>query len=94
MNCIFSAQKLNIPIDVCKVFPTAEDEAATGQNGLPVLGGEEGGKGIEKGMAGESVFLQQASFLTKASYVHLKRREGLLQWLMVSCLPTTSIRTR
>jgi len=62
MNSIFSAQKLKVTIDVCKIF------------------GE------------ETVFLQQAAHLTGGSYIYLERRDALLQYLMMSFLPPSSLR--
>jgi len=62
MNSIFSAQKLKITIDVCKIFGP------------------------------DSVFLQQAAYLTGGSYIYLEHREALLQYLIMSFLPTPSIR--
>jgi len=62
MNSIFSAQKLKVTIDVCKMF------------------------------GAETVFLQQAAHLTGGSYIHLERRDALLQYLVMSFLPPTAIR--
>lgn len=38
-------------------------------------------------LAGDTVFLQQASDATKGIYLQLRAPEGLLQYLMVACLP-------
>jgi len=62
MNCIFSAQKLKVTIDVCKVYGP------------------------------ETVFLQQAAHLTEGSYIHLERRDALLQYLVMSFLAPPSVR--
>ncbi|PFH53817.1 hypothetical protein AMATHDRAFT_73229 [Amanita thiersii Skay4041] len=40
----------------------------------------------------ETVFLQQAAHLTGGSYIHLERRDALLQYLIMSFLPPPSIR--
>lgn len=39
-----------------------------------------------------TVFLQQASHLTKASYYTLERRSGLLQYLLMAFLPGAAAR--
>ncbi|GAA5990475.1 hypothetical protein JCM10908_007388 [Rhodotorula pacifica] len=62
MNCIFTAQKNNIPIDVCKLH------------------------------GADAVFLQQACHLTGGAYFRLKRRAGLLQYLMMAFLPGPTAR--
>jgi len=62
MNSIFSAQKLKVTIDVCKIFGP------------------------------DTVFLQQAAHLTGGSYIYLERREALLQYLIMSFLPSPQIR--
>jgi len=41
----------------------------------------------------DSVFLQQASHLTKGTYYRIERKQGLLQYLMMSFLPPTSLRS-
>lgn len=51
MNCIFAAQKMKIPIDICK-------------------------------LAGDNVFLQQASDSTNGVYLRLTEPKGLVQYLM------------
>lgn len=56
MNTTFAAQRLRIPIDICK-------------------------------LAGDTVFLQQASDATKGVYLHLRSPQGLLQYLMMAFLP-------
>lgn len=38
-------------------------------------------------LAGDTVFLQQASDATKGIYMQLRAPEGLLQYLMMACLP-------
>ncbi|KAJ2916756.1 hypothetical protein MD484_g3611, partial [Candolleomyces efflorescens] len=40
----------------------------------------------------ETVFLQQAAHLTGGSYLHPERRDALLQYLLMTFLPTPSIR--
>lgn len=40
----------------------------------------------------DTVFLQQAAHLTKASYYRLERRSGLLQYLLMAFLPGPAIR--
>ncbi|KAA1476055.1 transcription factor Tfb4 [Dentipellis sp. KUC8613] len=62
MNAIFSAQKLKVNIDVCKVYGP------------------------------DTVFLQQAAHLTGGSYIYLERRDAFLQYLIMSFLPTPSMR--
>jgi len=62
MNSIFSAQKLKVTIDVCKMF------------------------------GADTVFLQQAAHLTGGSYIYLERRDALLQYLVMTFLPSTPIR--
>ncbi|EJD02844.1 Tfb4-domain-containing protein [Fomitiporia mediterranea MF3/22] len=62
MNSIFSAQKLKVAIDVCKIYGP------------------------------DAVFLQQAAHLTGGSYIYLERRDALLQHLLMTFLPTPSIR--
>lgn len=61
MNCIFAAQRLSIPIDICKI-------------------------------AGDTVFLQQASDATRGVYMKLEHPRGLLQYLMMAFLPDASSR--
>ncbi|MCJ1258100.1 General transcription factor IIH subunit 3 [Lignoscripta atroalba] len=61
MNCIFAAQRLSIPIDICKI-------------------------------AGDTVFLQQASDATRGTYIKLEHPQGLLQYLMMGFLPDQSSR--
>ena len=56
MNCIFACQRLQIPIDICKI-------------------------------AGDTVFLQQASDATRGTYIKLEHPRGLLQYLMMGFLP-------
>jgi len=53
MNSIFAAQRLRVPIDICKI-------------------------------AGDTVFLQQASDSTGGIYMQLQHPRALLQYLMVS----------
>jgi len=62
MNSIFSAQKLKVTIDVCKIYGP------------------------------DAVFLQQASHLTGGSYIYLDRRDAFLQHLIMTFLPSPSIR--
>ncbi|KAI0780052.1 transcription factor Tfb4 [Fomes fomentarius] len=62
MNSIFSAQKLKVTIDVCKIF------------------------------GADNVFLQQAAHLTGGAYVHVERRDALLQYMMMSFLPPPALR--
>jgi len=62
MNSIFSAQKLKVTIDVCKIF------------------------------GADTVFLQQAAHLTGGSYIYLERRDALLQYLVMTFLPSAPIR--
>ncbi|KAF8628910.1 hypothetical protein AX15_003690 [Amanita polypyramis BW_CC] len=40
----------------------------------------------------DTVFLQQAAHLTGGSYIHLERRDALLQYLIMSFLPPPSVR--
>ncbi|KAF9454037.1 Tfb4-domain-containing protein [Macrolepiota fuliginosa MF-IS2] len=40
----------------------------------------------------DTVFLQQAAHLTGGSYIHLERRDALLQYLIMAFLPPPSIR--
>lgn len=40
----------------------------------------------------ETVFLQQAAYLTGGSYVHLTQRDALLQHLIMSFLPSSAVR--
>ncbi|KAJ3518107.1 hypothetical protein NMY22_g13824 [Coprinellus aureogranulatus] len=40
----------------------------------------------------ETVFLQQAAHLTGGSYLHLERRDALLQYLLMTFLPPPSLR--
>ncbi|MCJ1229526.1 RNA polymerase II transcription factor B subunit 4 [Toensbergia leucococca] len=61
MNCIFAAQNLSIPIDICKI-------------------------------AGDTVFLQQASDATRGTYIKLEHPQGLLQYLMMGFLPDQTSR--
>ncbi|KAG8527717.1 uncharacterized protein KY384_007871 [Bacidia gigantensis] len=61
MNTIFACQRLNIPIDICKI-------------------------------AGDTVFLQQASDSTKGTYIKLEHPKGLLQYLMMAFLPDQTAR--
>ena len=61
MNTIFACQRLNIPIDICKI-------------------------------AGDTVFLQQASDATKGTYIKLERPQGLLQYLMMGFMPDRTAR--
>ncbi|KIM69186.1 hypothetical protein SCLCIDRAFT_13298 [Scleroderma citrinum Foug A] len=62
MNAIFSAQKLKVTIDVCKIYGP------------------------------DTVFLQQAAHLTNGSYIYLEQRDALLQYLIMSFLPSPSVR--
>ncbi|KAH7339569.1 transcription factor Tfb4 [Rhizoctonia solani] len=62
MNCIFSAQKLRVPIDVCRVFGT------------------------------DTIFLQQAAYLTGGCYLNLDSGSSLLQSLTMCFLPSASLR--
>ncbi|KAF8705911.1 Transcription factor Tfb4, partial [Rhizoctonia solani] len=62
MNCIFSAQKLRVPIDVCRVFGP------------------------------DTIFLQQASYLTRGCYLNLDSGSSLLQSLTMCFLPSASLR--
>ncbi|KAL5528551.1 TFB4 [Sanghuangporus sanghuang] len=62
MNSIFSAQKLKVAIDVCKIYGP------------------------------DAVFLQQAAHLTGGSYIYLERRDAFLQHLLMTFLPTPSMR--
>ncbi|CED85567.1 RNA polymerase II transcription initiation/nucleotide excision repair factor TFIIH, subunit TFB4 [Phaffia rhodozyma] len=62
MNCIFSAQKARIMIDVCKV---------TGS---------------------DAIFLQQAAHLTGGIYLRTPKRTALLQYLMMTFLPSRPLR--
>ncbi|KAI0775718.1 transcription factor Tfb4 [Trametes elegans] len=62
MNSIFSAQKLKVTIDVCKIF------------------------------GAENVFLQQAAHLTGGAYIRVEKLDALLQYMMMSFLPTPAIR--
>ncbi|KAG8981538.1 RNA polymerase II transcription factor B subunit 4 [Tulasnella sp. JGI-2019a] len=39
----------------------------------------------------DTVFLQQASYLTGGSYIHMERRDALLQYLMMCFLPPSSL---
>jgi transcription initiation factor TFIIH subunit 3 len=43
-------------------------------------------------LAGDTVFLQQASDATKGTYMHLRNPQGLLQYLMVAFLPDQAAR--
>ncbi|MCJ1305326.1 RNA polymerase II transcription factor B subunit 4 [Hypocenomyce scalaris] len=61
MNCIFACQRLQIPIDICKI-------------------------------AGDTVFLQQASDATRGTYIKLEHPRGLLQYLMMGFLPDQTSR--
>ncbi|CAD6502520.1 BgTH12-05112 [Blumeria graminis f. sp. triticale] len=61
MNTTFAAQRLKVPIDICK-------------------------------LAGDTIFLQQASDATKGIYIHLRSPQGLLQYLMMAFLPDQSSR--
>ncbi|KAJ1304534.1 hypothetical protein OPQ81_005675 [Rhizoctonia solani] len=62
MNCIFSAQKLRVPIDVCRVFGP------------------------------DTIFLQQAAYLTGGCYLNLDSGSSLLQSLTMCFLPSASLR--
>ncbi|KAG8690182.1 RNA polymerase II transcription factor B subunit 4 [Ceratobasidium sp. 423] len=62
MNCIFSAQKLRVPIDVCRVFGP------------------------------DTIFLQQAVYLTGGCYLNLDSGSSLLQALTMCFLPSASLR--
>ncbi|KAG8733064.1 RNA polymerase II transcription factor B subunit 4 [Ceratobasidium sp. 428] len=62
MNSIFSAQKLRVPIDVCKVFGP------------------------------DTIFLQQAAYLTGGCYLNLDSSTSLLQSLTMCFLPAASLR--
>ncbi|KAF8608776.1 transcription factor Tfb4 [Ceratobasidium sp. AG-I] len=62
MNSIFSAQKLRVPIDVCKVFGP------------------------------DTIFLQQAAYLTGGCYLNLDSNTSLLQCLTMCFLPSASLR--
>ncbi|KAG9123742.1 RNA polymerase II transcription factor B subunit 4 [Ceratobasidium sp. 392] len=62
MNSIFSAQKLRVPIDVCKVFGP------------------------------DTIFLQQAAYLTGGCYLNLDASISLLQSLTMCFLPAASLR--
>ncbi|KAF8588680.1 transcription factor Tfb4 [Ramaria rubella] len=62
MNSIFSAQKLKVTIDVCKLYGP------------------------------DTVFLQQAAHLTGGSYLYLKQKEALLQYLIMTFLPPPKLR--
>lgn len=61
MNCTFAAQRLRIPIDICK-------------------------------LAGDTVFLQQASYSTKGIYMQIRSPQAFLQYLMMVFLPDLSSR--
>ncbi|RKF81105.1 General transcription and DNA repair factor IIH subunit tfb4 [Golovinomyces cichoracearum] len=61
MNITFAAQRLKVPIDICK-------------------------------LAGDTVFLQQASDATKGIYMHLRSPQGFLQYLMMAFLPDLASR--
>ncbi|CAE7146001.1 unnamed protein product [Rhizoctonia solani] len=64
MNCIFSAQKLRVPIDVCRVFGS------------------------------DTIFLQQAAYLTGGCYLNLDSGSSLIQSLtlhLVDVLPPFGI---
>ncbi|QRV94192.1 transcription factor TFIIH complex subunit Tfb4 [Ceratobasidium sp. AG-Ba] len=63
MNSIFSAQKLRVPIDVCKVFGP------------------------------DTIFLQQAAYLTGGCYLNLDANTSLLQSLTMCFLPAASLRS-
>lgn len=39
----------------------------------------------------DSVFLQQAAYLTGGSYIYLEHREALLQYLIVCSLPEVNL---
>ncbi|KAI6244616.1 General transcription and DNA repair factor IIH subunit tfb4 [Erysiphe necator] len=56
MNVTFAAQRLGVPIDICK-------------------------------LAGDTVFLQQASDASKGVYMYIKNPKGFLQYLMMAFLP-------
>lgn len=43
-------------------------------------------------LAGDTVFLQQASDTTRGIYMHLKNPQGLLQYLMIAFLPDQTSR--
>ncbi|CAE6471812.1 unnamed protein product [Rhizoctonia solani] len=62
MNCIFSAQKLRVPIDVCRVFGS------------------------------DTIFLQQAAYLTGGCYLNLDSNSSLVQSLTMCFLPSASLR--
>ncbi|RKF63525.1 General transcription and DNA repair factor IIH subunit tfb4 [Erysiphe neolycopersici] len=61
MNITFAAQRLRVPIDICK-------------------------------LAGDTVFLQQASDATKGIYMHIRNPKGFLQYLMMAFLPDSESR--
>jgi len=62
MNSIFSAQKLKVTIDVCKLYGP------------------------------DTVFLQQAAHLTGGSYLYLEQKDALLQYLIMTFLPSPRLR--
>jgi len=62
MNSIFSAQKLKVTIDVCKLYGPS------------------------------TVFLQQAAHLTGGSYLSIKTRQALFQYLFTCFLPPSGLR--
>ena len=78
MNSIFSAQKL---VSFALFPPLLPHPTFTQKITLDVC----------KIFGPDSVFLQQAAYLTGGSYIYLEHREALLQYLIVRVLPQTSV---
>ena len=74
MNSIFSAQKLvsSVLFLLFSIFPTFIQKITID---------------VCKIFGPDSVFLQQAAYLTGGSYIYLEHREALLQYLIVRSLP-------
>ena len=78
MNSIFSAQKL---VSTTHTHPSPQPRLSTQKITIDVC----------KIFGPDSVFLQQAAYLTGGSYIYLEHREALLQYLIVRSIPSTDV---
>ena len=78
MNSIFSAQKL---VSTTHTHSSPQPQLSTQKITIDVC----------KIFGPDSVFLQQAAYLTGGSYIYLEHREALLQYLIVRSIPSTHI---
>ena len=78
MNSIFSAQKL---VSTTHTHPSPQPQPPTQKITIDVC----------KIFGSDSVFLQQAAYLTGGSYIYLEHREALLQYLIVRSIPSIDV---